>query len=65
METTAFTDEVKIILSRKGGTISARFDGMSKFDAASIQTGTELEIEGDVSIRPVLSSIAMDRCRIR
>ena len=65
VETTAFTDEVKIILSRKGGTISARFDGMSKFDAASIQTGTELEIEGDVSIRPVLSSIAMDRCRIR
>jgi hypothetical protein len=65
VESTFFTDEVKIILSRRGGTISARFDGMSKSDAASIRPGTTLEIEGEVSIRPVLSSIAMDRCRIR
>ncbi|MBQ7188016.1 MAG: hypothetical protein IJR99_01225 [Kiritimatiellae bacterium] len=65
VETTFFTDEVKIILSRKGGTISARFDGMSKNDAASIRRGTILEIEGKVSDRPVLSSIAMDYCRIR
>lgn len=65
VESTFFTDEVKIILSRRGGTISARFDGMSKSEAATIQRGTVLEIEGDVSIRPVLSSIAMDRCRIR
>ena len=65
VESTFFTDEVKIILSRRGGTISARFDGMAKSDAATIRTGTVLEIEGDVSIRPVLSSIALDRCRIR
>ena len=65
VESTFFTDEVKIILSRRGGTISARFDGMSKNEAATIRMGTELEIEGDVSIRPVLSSIALDRCRIR
>ena len=65
VESTFFTDEVKIILSRRGGTISARFDGMSKSDAATIRPGTTLEIEGEVSIRPVLSSIAMDRCRIR
>ena len=65
VESTFFTDEVKIILSRRGGTISARFDGMSKNEAATIRPGTVLEIEGDVSIRPVLSSIAMDRCRIR
>ncbi len=65
VESTFFTDEVKIVLSRKGGTISARFDGMSKSEASGIRPGTELEIEGDVSFRPVLSSIAMDRCRIR
>lgn len=65
VESTFFTDEVKIILSRRGGTISARFDGMSKNEAATISRGTELEIEGDVSMRPVMSSIAMDRCRIR
>lgn len=65
VESTFFTDEVKIILSRRGGTISARFDGMSKNEAAAIRSGTVLEIEGDVSMRPVLSSIAMDRCRIR
>ena len=65
VETTFFTDEVKIILRRRGGTISARFDGMAKSEAATIRPGTTLEIEGDVSSRPVLSSIAMDRCRIR
>ena len=65
VESTFFTDEVKIILSRRGGTISARFDGMSKNDAAMSARGTELEIEGDVSMRPVMSSIALDRCRIR
>lgn len=64
VESTFFTDEVKIVLSRRGGTISARFDGMSKAEAANISVGTVLKIEGDLSMRPVLSSIAMDRCRI-
>jgi hypothetical protein len=62
VETTFFTDEVKIIVSCSGGTISARFDGMSKSDASNIRVGGPIHMSGYVSNLPVLSSIAMDRC---
>lgn len=62
VETTFFTDEVKVIVSCGGETISARFDGMSKFDASNIRVGSPIHMSGYVSNRPVLSSIAMDRC---
>ena len=64
VESTFFTDEVKIIISCSGGTISARFDGMSKYDASNIRVGSSIHMSGYVSNRPVLSSIAMDRCVI-
>lgn len=63
IETTLFTDEVKVIVNVVGGkTISARFDGMSKDEAINLNRGDAILFEGDVSDRPVTSTIAMDRC---
>lgn len=65
VEKTFFTDEVKIIVSVSGGTISARFDGMSEREAANIRTGQSIQFKGRVSDRPVLSTFAMDGCRMQ
>lgn len=63
VETMLFTDEVKVIVNVVGGkTISARFDGMSKDEAINLNRGDAILFEGDVSDRPVTSTIAMDRC---
>ena len=62
VEETFFTSEVKCIIGAYGRTISARFDGMSKAEAAKLQIGMRVTISGDVSDRLVLSTIALDRC---
>lgn len=63
VETTAFTDEVKVIFGVFGKSVSARFDGMSKSDGAKLSRGSECLVEGEVSSRPVLSSMALDKCK--
>lgn len=64
IETTFFTDEVKMILTRDGSSISARFDGMSKSSAVSFRPGQSIVVRGRVSERIVLSTFAMDYCEI-
>lgn len=64
IETTFFTDEVKMILTRNGSSISARFDGMPKSSAAHFRPGQTVVIRGRVSERIVLSTFAMDYCEI-
>jgi hypothetical protein len=65
VQLTAFTREVKIIVSVPGGTISARFDGMPRSEAAQFRVGQSIKFSGQISNRPVLSTFAMDRCSIR
>lgn len=65
VQVTAFTREVKCIVSVSGGTISARFDGMSRDEAAGFSIGQQITLRGQISNRPVLSTFAMDRCMLR
>lgn len=65
VEITAFTREVKCIVSVNGGTISARFDGMSRDEAAGFRVGQSITLRGQISNRPVTSTFAMDRCMLR
>lgn len=65
VQITAFTREVKCIVSVSGGTISARFDGMSRDEAAGFRVGQSIRLRGRISNRPVLSTFAMDQCMIR
>ena len=56
--------EPKAIIECAGKTISAKFDGMNKNDAAAIAVGKVIKIKGEVSSRPVLSDLAMANCII-
>jgi len=63
--TTTFFGEVKFIIDVNGGTVSARFDEMTRSEAAQFRPGQTLSFDGIVSTRKVISSIAMDSCKIR
>ena len=65
VQVTAFTREVKCIVGVNGGTISARFDGMSRDEAAQFRVGQPITLRGQISNRPVTSTFAMDRCMLR
>lgn len=60
----SFLGEPKAIIECAGKTISAKFDGMKKKDAAAISVGKAITIKGQVSARPVLSDLAMANCTI-
>ncbi len=63
--TTTFFGEVKFIIDVSGGTVSARFDEMTRSEAVQFRPGQTLSFDGIVSTRKVISSIAMDSCKIR
>ncbi len=65
VQVTMFTRQVKCIVRVNGGTISARFDGMSRDEAAGFRVGEPITFEGYISQRPVTSTFAMDRCSRR
>ncbi len=64
VQVTAFTREVKLIISTSSGTISARFDNMPRSEAARFRVGQRIKFRGKPSNRPVLSTIAMDYCTV-
>lgn len=63
--TTFFTGEVKLIVDVPGATISALFEGMSQEEAMELKVGESITFEGQITNRAVLSTFAMDQCRLK
>ena len=64
IEVTMFTDYPKLILNVYGKSVSARMDGMSKDEAAELDTGTQVVVRGTVCDRLVTSDLALENCVI-
>ncbi len=63
--TTFFTGEVKLIVDVPEATISALFEGMSQEEAMELKVGESITFEGQITNRAVLSTFAMDQCRLK